>query len=138
MTNDHRTCRSNNPALNIHLGLPYRSNERLNFVEHVLEVLNESRTGRPRIYRMAELSCEIWEFQIDLPDHLYNLTERLRIHVQRFLSIARSANNSRERLYVTLVERAKFIPSLVGSEIIASLFEFAECSTSLPPPRGSP
>ena len=139
MTNDHQPCRCNKPALRIPLVLPDRD-ERLKFVEHVLDVLSESRTGRRRIYRIEAPGCPTWltELEIDLPDSFYNLTGHLRLHAQRFFSIARSNCRRIEGLILTPVRRAMAILTGPGVQPAAFPCSPLQFRGSLPLPRGSP
>ncbi len=76
------TCHSNLRPLDITLR-PFARDERLDFVEHVLDVLNMDRFGRPRSHRLAADLDDLPEWLLqtgdDKPEHFYDLTERLRV-----------------------------------------------------------
>jgi hypothetical protein len=114
--------------------------ERLNFVEHILDVLSESRTGRRRLFRFEIRSWAVStpEFEIDLPDVVYNVTELLRMHAHQFFSIARSSNRRLDKFLMTSVENARTISKLFGRQSAVSHCSPLEFRGLLPLPRGSP
>ena len=76
-------CHSNLQPLNIPLG-PFARDERLGFIEHVLNVLDEDRFGRRGTNRLTSDMYDLPEW-LTLPvddtlEHFCDLTERLRIH----------------------------------------------------------
>ncbi len=83
MRNENIQCVCNCESLNIKLR-PFARDESLGFIEHVLNVLDEDRFGRRGTMRLTGDADDLPEWMTgpvnDTPEHLYDLTERLRIH----------------------------------------------------------
>ncbi len=129
-------CHSNSQPLNIKL-LPFARNKRLEFIEHVLNVLDEDRFGWRGTMRLTAdtddlpdwLTCPVDE----TPEHLYDLTDRLRmltldLHPGYPQSVTRSE---------TIAASARSAPALVPSPASVTWPRLTS-SLRIPLARGSP
>ena len=135
MKNTCLICNSDPQPLKFQLG-PFALDEKLHFVEHVLDVLSESRTGHPRLYRLAEAGWQTWWPM--LVTAFYDLTAFLRMHAQRFFSNARFQFDRLTSSFTSPLRRAKYIYSLYLDQHAALKRAFARIQFPAPLARGSP